>query len=115
MGIFMMDSMGWPYDSFDCLLFKNHLKTVAVGDQDVRKGGWEEGRRCHPFNLLGNMQGIHHNRGEDNENIYGEGVKCLNIFEEENRTIMIIMVLMNLRMVVVVRELDVVASLVTHP
>ena len=22
MGILMMDSMGWPYDSFDCLLFK---------------------------------------------------------------------------------------------
>ena len=21
MGILMMDSMGWPYDSFDCLLF----------------------------------------------------------------------------------------------
>ena len=24
MGILIMDSMGWPYDSFDCLSLNNH-------------------------------------------------------------------------------------------
>ena len=27
MGIFMMDSMGWPYDSFDCLSFIQEFGT----------------------------------------------------------------------------------------
>ena len=40
MGILMMDSKGWPYASFDCLLFHQvsdiFVKLVGVGTVDIR-------------------------------------------------------------------------------